>query len=151
MNRENALKLTKIHDCAQEVLSTLHQNYNLVLVTSRDALSSTEEELEWFQIRKFFTLIVTREVASKYHGVRRIPLLPFQEQRKKLYECAIGLLKLNPRNMLSLGDSTGELEPARALGIKTIGILTGFDSKEDMDKTAIPTIPDLTHLLKILD
>jgi phosphoglycolate phosphatase-like HAD superfamily hydrolase len=150
MNRKNALKLTKIHDNAYEVLSTLHSNYNLALVTSRDALAPTEEELKQFKIRKFFTLIITREVAAKYHRVKHLPLLPFQEQRKKLYECAIGLIKLNPKNMLSLGDSTGELEPARALGIKTIGVLTGFDSKEDMDRTSIPTIPDLSYLPKIL-
>ena len=101
MNRENALKLTKIHENAYEVLSTLHSNYSLALVTSRDVLASTEEELKQFKIRKFFTLIITREVAAKYHGVKHIPLLPFQKQRKKLYECAIGLTKLNPQNMLS--------------------------------------------------
>jgi len=149
--RKNALKLTKIHNDAHNVLSVLSKNYKLVLVTSRDTLSSTEEELKWFNIREFFTLIITREVAARYHEVKEIPLLPFQEQRKKLYECAIGLTKIDFGDMLCIGDSVGELEPAKKLGIKTIGVLTGFSSKEDMEKASISTIQDLTHLVKILD
>lgn len=149
MKRE-ALKLTKIHNEAHSVLSTLSKKYKLVLVTSRSGLSSTEEELEWFKIRKFFALIVTREVAARYHGVKDIPLLPFQEQRKKLYECAIGLTKMDPEDMLCIGDSVGELEPAKKLGIETIGVLTGFSSKEDMESASISTIQNLTQLVKIL-
>lgn len=147
--RENALKFTKINDGAHRVLSTLSKKYKLVLVTSRDVLSSTEEELEWFNIRAFFTLIVTREVAAKYFGVKDIPLLPFQQQRTKLYECAIGLTGIDPEEMLCVADAVSEIEPAKNLGIRTIGVLTGFSSKEDMKNASIPTIEDITELLKI--
>jgi ribonucleotide monophosphatase NagD (HAD superfamily) len=95
-------------------------------------------------------LIVTREVAAKYHGVREIPLLPFEEQRKKLYECVIGLMKMDAKDMLCVGDSVWELMPAKRLGIKTIGVLTGFSNKEDMEKASIPTIQALSQLFKIL-
>jgi len=149
--RKNALKLTKIHNEAYNVLSILSKKYKLVLVTSRDTLSSTKEELKWFNIRKFFTLIITREVAARYHEVKDIPLLPFQKQRKKLYECAIGLTRIDSGDMLCIGDSVGELEPAKKLGMKTIGVLTGFSSKEDMEKASISTIPNLTRLVRILD
>jgi len=149
--KRGALNLTKIHNGAYDALSTLSEKYKLVLVTSRSDLSSTEEELEWFNIRKFFALIVTREVAAKYHRVKDIPLLPFQDQRKKLYECAIGLTKIDPEDMLCIGDSVGELEPAKKLGIKTMGVLTGFSSKEDMESASISTIQDLTQLVKILN
>jgi phosphoglycolate phosphatase-like HAD superfamily hydrolase len=50
-----------------------------------------------------------------------------------------------------MGDSVGELEPAKKLGITTIGVLTGFSSKEDMKNASISTIQDLTQLVKILD
>ena len=146
-----AIGLTRIYNGAHNALSTLSKRFRLVIVTFRDALSCTEEEIECFKIRKFFDFVVTREVAAEYHGVRRIPLLPFQEQRKKLYECAIGLMKIDPGDMLCIGDSVGELEPARKLGIKTIGVLTGFSSKEDMEEASISTIRDITHLVKILD
>jgi phosphoglycolate phosphatase len=149
--RENALRLTKIYNKAYDVLSTLSKKYKLAIVTSRNTLSSTEEELEWFNIRKFFTLIVTREVAATYYEVKGIPLLPFQEQRKKLCKCAIGLMKTDPGDILCIGDSVGELEPAKKLGIKTIGVLTGFSSKEDMENASISTIQDLTQLVKILN
>jgi phosphoglycolate phosphatase-like HAD superfamily hydrolase len=151
VKRENALSLTKIHIDAYNVLSILSKKYKLILVTSRDDLSSTEEELRWFNIRNFFTLIVTREVAAKYHGVKDIPLLPFQEQRTKLYECTIALSKIDSSEMLCVGDSVGEIEPAKKLGIKTIGVLTGFSSKEDMENVSIATIPNLTQLIKILE
>jgi len=150
-DRENALKFTKIYADAYDVLSTLSKKYKLVLVTSRYTLSSTEEELGWFNIKTFFTLIVTREVAAKYYGVKDIPLLPFQEQRTKLYECAIGLTKINPSEMLCVGDAVSEIEPAKRLGIKTIGVLTGFSTKKDMENASISTIQDLTELIKILE
>jgi len=53
--------------------------------------------------------------------------------------------------MLCIGDSVGELEPAKKLGIKTIGVLTGFSSKKDMKSASIPTIQNLTQLIKILN
>ncbi len=149
MKRE-AVNLTKIHEGARSLLSTLSQKYRLVLVTSRDTLSSTEEELERFDIRRPFSLIVTREVAARYYGVKDLPLLPFQKQRRKLYECIIGLTRMNPEGMLCIGDSVGELEPAKELGIETIGVLTGFSNKEDFERASIPAISDLTELVKIL-
>jgi len=149
--RKNALNLTKIHNGAYDVLSYLSNRYKLILVTSRRMLSSTEEELKWFKIRRLFSLIVTREVAARYHGVDDIPLLPFQEQRTKLYECVIGLTKIDPEDMVCVGDSLGELEPAKKLGMKTIGVLTGFSSREDMENASIFAIQDITQLVGILN
>jgi len=149
--RENALNLTKIHSGAFNVLSSLSKKYKLVLVTSRNSLSPTEEELEWFNIRAFFTLIVTREVAARHYGVKDIPLLPFQEQRTKLYKCAIELARTDPEEMLCVADAVSEIEPAKKLGIRTIGVLTGFSSKEDMEKASVPTIKDLSELVKTLN
>jgi len=146
-----AFSLTKIHNGVYDVLSSLSKRYKLVIVTSRDTISSTKEELEILGVRKFFALIITRESAARYHGVKEIPLLPFQEQRKKLYESVIGLMKIDPKDMLCVGDSVSELRPAKELGINTIGVLTGFSSKEDMEKASIPTISDLNQLLKILN
>jgi phosphoglycolate phosphatase-like HAD superfamily hydrolase len=149
-DRENALDFTKIHADAYDVLSTLYKKYKLVLVTSRNILKSTEEELEWFNIKAFFTLIVTREVAANYYGVKDIPLLPFQEQRTKLYKCAIGLTRIDPEEMLCVADAVSEIEPAKKLGIKTVGVLTGFSSKKDMENASIPTVKHLAELAKIL-
>jgi len=150
-NRENALSLTKIHNGASDVLSTLSKKYKLALVTSRDILSSTEEELNWFGIREFFTLLVTREVAARHYGVREIPLFPFEEQRTKLYRCAIALIGMNPNEMLCVGDAVGEIMPAKKLGINVIGVLTGFSSKEDMEKASIQTIDHIDELFKVLN
>jgi phosphoglycolate phosphatase-like HAD superfamily hydrolase len=146
-----AFSLTRIHAGAYSTLSKLSKRYELVVATSREDLSSTEKELKQFNIQRFFSLIITREVAARYHGVKDIPLVPFKEQRTKLYECTIGLTKTHPNNMLCVGDSVSELQPAKKLGIKTIGVLTGFSSKEDMKNASIPTIQNLTELTKILN
>ena len=148
--KKEASRLTRIHSGAYEVLSALYGKYKLVVVTSRDTLSSAEEDLERFNVRKFFSLIVTREVAAKFYGIEEIPLLPFQEQRTKLYECAIGLTQISPEDMLCIGDSVSELEPAQKLRMKTIGVLTGFSSKENMQTSHIATIQDITQLMRIL-
>ena len=147
---ENALGLTRLHDGAYEVLASLSDRYRLVLVTSRGSLASVKKELEWFGIRKFFGVVVTREVAARFHGVIEIPLLPFREQRMRLYECVAGLTGIRPKDMLCVGDSVGELEPAKRLGIKTIGVLCGLSSKEELEKAGILIIKNITQLIKIL-
>jgi FMN phosphatase YigB (HAD superfamily) len=149
MKRE-AVDLTKMRKGAYCVLSALSRKFKLVLVTSRSALLSTEEELKRFNIRKFFTEIVTREVAARYHGEEEMPLLPFQKQRRKLYECVVGLTKIAPKDMLCVGDSVEELEPAKTLGMRTIGVLGGMGSKADMERASIQTIEDLPTLLRLL-
>jgi phosphoglycolate phosphatase-like HAD superfamily hydrolase len=149
-DRENALRFTKIQTDAYNALSTLSEKFKLILVTSRNILSSTEEELGWFNIREFFTLIVTREVAARYYGIKDIPLLPFREQRTKLFKCAIGLTNIDPKEMLCVGDAVSEIEPAKNLGIRAIGVLTGFSSKEDMENASISTVKDLAELVKTL-
>jgi phosphoglycolate phosphatase-like HAD superfamily hydrolase len=150
-DRENALNLTTIHPGTYNALAVLSRKYKLVLVTSRNTLSSTEEELRWFNIREFFTLIVTREVAAKFYGIKEIPLLPFQEQRTKLYKCAVELTRIDPGDMLCVGDAVGEIDPARKLGIRVIGVLTGFSSKEDMESASISTVKDIAELAKTLN
>jgi phosphoglycolate phosphatase-like HAD superfamily hydrolase len=79
-----------------------------------------------------------------------MPLLPFEEQRKKLYECVIGLMKMDSKDMLCLVDSVWELLPAKKLGVKTIGVLTGFSNKEDMKKASIArALPSRLRILSI--
>jgi len=151
ITRENALNRTKVHNKAPDVLSTLSKKYRLGLVTSRDNLASTEEELNWFKIRQHFALIVTREVAARHYRLGQIPLLPFEEQRTKLYQCAIALLGMNPNEILCIGDAVGEIMPAKQLGINVIGVLTGFSSKQDMQKASIQTINHISELVQILN
>jgi phosphoglycolate phosphatase-like HAD superfamily hydrolase len=60
------------------------------------------------------------------------------------------MTKLDPKAMFFVGDSLGELEPAKKLQIEAIGVLTGFSSKEEMEKAGISTIRDITQLPRIL-
>ncbi len=148
--RRNVLNLTKIDASTYDALSVLSKKYVLVLVTSRNNRSSTEDELEWFNIKAFFELIVTREVAAKHHSMKDLPLLPFEEQRTKLYQTAIDLTGIDPEEMVCVGDAVGEIEPGKRFGMRAIGVLTGFSSREDMEKASIPTAKDLTEVVRIL-
>ena len=148
--KENVQNLTRIHKGAADALASLSQKYELVLVTSRGNLSRVVEELEWFKIRRYFTLIVTRDIAAKYYKVEVIPLLPFQEQRRKLYEYVIGVMKSDPNNLVCIGDSVGELEPAKKLGMTAIGVLTGISGKKDLGRVSDFTIRDITQVNDVL-
>ena len=114
-------------------------------------VAEVEEELEWFKIKSYFTMIVTREVAAKYHRIKYIPLLPFQEQRRKLYECVVGLTKFDPRNILCIGDSVEELAPARKMQMTTIGVLTGFSNKKELEKVTDFLIDDINQFSGIIN
>lgn len=148
--RTNFKKLTKLLPRVAEVLNGFTQRYQLILVTSRNSLSLVEEELEWFKLKHLFSLIVTREVAAKFYEVEEIPILPFQEQRTQLYDCVLELTQLNPREILCVGDSVDELEPAKRLHMITIGVLTGLSTKEELEKTADYVVHDLREIPPIL-
>jgi len=142
-DQTNVKNFTKLLPGVAEVLNSLTQHYQLILVTSINSLSLVEEELEWFKLKHFFSLIVTREVAAKFYEVEEIPILPFQEQRTQLYGCVLELTQLNPREILCVGDSIDELEPAKRLHMITIGVLTGRGTKEELEKTADYVVHDL--------
>ena len=149
-DRTNAKKFTKLLPGVADVLTRLTQRYHLILVTSRNALSLVEKELELFKLKRFFSLIVTREVAAKFYEVEEIPILPFQEQRTQLYRCVLALTQINPREILCVGDSIDELEPAKRLHMVTIGVLTGISTKGELEKTADYVVHDLREIPPIL-
>lgn len=151
INMRNAVDLTRMHSGAHAALAHLSQKHKLILVTSRNRLSSVEKELQCFAIKRFFSLIVTREVAARYHEVEKIDLFPFQPQRTKLYECVIGLTQTDPDQMVCVGDSADEVEPARRMQMTAVGVLTGISSREDLEPVSDYVIQDITYIHEILD
>ena len=76
-------------------------------------LTMTLSNIGLLGIKGFFDQIVTREVAAKHFGLPSLPFLPFHEQRKKLYECALSMAACHPSEGLVVGDMASELKPAK--------------------------------------
>ena len=85
-----------------------------------------------------------------YHRVEDIPLVPFQDQRMKLYQCVIGLTKIDPKDLVCIGDSVGELEPAKRMRMTTIGVLTGISSRQDLEEVSDSVVHDITQVSQVI-
>lgn len=55
-------------------------------------------------------------------------------------------MKLAPDRIAMVGDSTHDLEAGRRAGMRTIGVLTGLASAEDLARLADLVLPDIGHI-----
>jgi phosphoglycolate phosphatase len=58
---------------------------------------------------------------------------------------------LTPDKILMVGDSSHDIVAGRALGCLTCGVLTGLATQIDLEKIADFVLPDISHLLKVLE
>lgn len=143
--------LSVLRPGAKSTLRALFGRYKLLCVTSRETLAEVESELEFLTLGKLFDNIVTREVAAKHFGLRSLPFVPFQEQRRKLYECALEMSGCHPNEVLVVGDMASELGPAKEMGITTVGLLTDKGKEADLRDVSDHLIPRIAHLRLFLD
>jgi len=137
--------------CTKSALEALSQTYKLFCVTSRESLAEVKLELDFLGLEKSFDYIVTREVAAKHFRLHSLSFTPFQEQRRKLYECALAMADYHPNQVLVVGDMASELEPAKGMGMTTIGLLTEKGKETELRKVSDHLIPNITHLKTILE
>jgi FMN phosphatase YigB (HAD superfamily) len=104
----------------KSTLRALSGRFKLFIVTSRETLAEVETELEFLGFGGFFDHIVTREVAAKHFGLSAIPFLPFEKQRKMLYECALVIADCPRDQVLVVGNMASELKPAKEIGMVTV-------------------------------
>lgn len=130
----------------KSTLKALYREYTLFCVTSRKTAAEVLSELEFLGLDGLFTQVVTREVAANHFGLASLPFLPFEKQRKSLYECALALAKCNPEDAIAIGDMVKELKPAKELGILTVGILAEKARESGLRKVADYVIPSIKHL-----
>lgn len=101
------------------------------LITSRQAIEQTRQEIHRFGLHQCFERIFTRGDLAQVEGKERIPLFPFLPHRRRLIQLALQDVK-SEGDVWVVGDSAGELEAAKNLGFVTIGVLTGFGTTEDL-------------------
>jgi len=141
---------SKVRRGVKSTLRALRKNQILFCVTSRETLAEVREELEFFRLDGFFSYIVTRDVATKHFGLETIPFFPFHEQRRKLYECALALAECRPSDVVAIGDMGRELEPARELGITTIGLITYRTRMNALQKASDYLISRVNQVQKVI-
>jgi phosphoglycolate phosphatase-like HAD superfamily hydrolase len=143
-------QLTILREGTKSTLEKLSLEYTLFCVTSRESIAEVITELDFLGLEGLFNRIVTREVAAKHFGLSALPFLPFHEQRKKLYECALALANCGPEDAIVVGDMASEMKPAKELGILTVGLLTEKAKESGLSKVADYLIPNIRHLPSVL-
>jgi phosphoglycolate phosphatase-like HAD superfamily hydrolase len=142
-------RLSILRRGTKSTLKALSRRLTLFCVTSRETLAEVEMELEFLGLGKFFEQIVTREVAAKRFGLRSIPFLPFEQQRKMLYECALVIADCPCDQVLVIGDMASELKPAKEIGMATVGLITDKGKQADLRKVSDELIPNIAQLKRI--
>jgi len=143
-------RMSVIRKGAEATLETLSKKYTLVCVTSRETLAEVLQELKFLRINRFFKHVVTLDVAAKNFGLASIPFHPFNDQRRKLYECALGKARCSPNSAVAIGDMERELKPAKELGIATIGLLTNEARKKELSEASDLLISSINQLPRVL-
>jgi phosphoglycolate phosphatase-like HAD superfamily hydrolase/DNA-binding transcriptional ArsR family regulator len=143
-------RFSVLREGVESTLKSLSKRNTLMCVTSRETLAEVIKELKFFGIGELFQHIVTRDVTAKHFGLASLPLFPYHEQRKKLYQCALAVARSRSENAVAIGDSAGELKPARELGIATVGLITYEARRSELQRASDFLISSVTQLRKII-
>ncbi|MFX1342185.1 MAG: HAD family hydrolase [Promethearchaeota archaeon] len=119
------------------------------LITSRQAIDQTRQEVHRFGLHKCFEKIFTRGDLAQAEGKDRIPLFPFLPHRRRLIQLALQDVK-SEGDVWIVGDSVGELEAAQNLGFVTIGVLTGFGTTEDLKPFASHILNSIAEIEQLI-
>ncbi len=118
---------------ALEKLRTMTKTMRLI--TSRRHIDTTQKEVRRLGLDRLFESVFTRGDLARAEGVDKIPLLPFVPHRRRLIHLALQGLD-HQGDVWVAGDTPGELKAAKDLGFTTIGVLTGFAGREDLEPFA---------------
>ena len=127
-------------DCIVENLSSNGLKIGLVTSTQRKYLETKMQPLKNGGVDTLFEAIITSDDVEKRKPAPD-PLLACAQQ-----------LDMKPENCVYIGDTTTDIKAGKAAGMRTIGVLTGFDEYEALE-TEKPDaiIKDVQNLLKVIE
>lgn len=105
------------------------------IITSRREIHETRKEVHAFGLDNIFDVVLTRGDLAQVEGVEEVPLYPFIEHRQRLIQLALDGLD-HQGVVWVLGDSPAELEAVKNLGFVSVGVLTGFADRKDLEPFA---------------
>ncbi len=134
-----------------DVLETVRPKLkSMRLITSRGRIRETRLEVRYFGVEHIFDRVLTRGDLALAEGVEKIPLYPFLPHRQRLIKLALSDLK-NYNKVWILGDTSRELEAGKGLGFETIGVLSGFAKREDLEPFADHILDSAADLDQVID
>lgn len=122
----------------------------LRLITSRAKVEETRQEVQAFGLDKIFNHhVYTRGDLALLEGIDEFPLYPFDAHRQRLIQLAISDIE-NPDQVWIVGDSPEEMKAAKGLDYITVGVLTGFFTKQDLEPFADYILDSVANISKLL-
>jgi len=123
-----------------ENLSSSGLKIGLVTSTQRQYLETKMQPLKNAGVDTLFEAIITSDDVEK-RKPSPDPLITCAQQ-----------LDIKPGNCVYVGDTTTDIKAGKAAGMRTIGVLTGFDEYETLEKESPDAIVEsVRYLLEVID
>jgi len=123
-----------------ENLSSSGLKIGLVTSTQRQYLETKMQPLKNAGVDTLFEAIITSDDVEKRKPAPD-PLVTCAQQ-----------LDMKPGNCVYVGDTTTDIKAGKAAGMRTIGVLTGFDEYETLEKESPDAIVEnVRYLLEVID
>ena len=123
-----------------ESLSSNGLKIGLVTSTQRQYLETKMQPLKNAGVDTLFEAIITSDDVEKRKPAPD-PLVTCAQQ-----------LDMKPGNCVYVGDTTTDIKAGKAAGMRTIGVLTGFDEYETLQKESPDAIVEnVRYLLEVID
>jgi len=135
------LELIRGADTILQNISASIPKIGLVTSTQRQYLKNKMQPLKSAGVDKLFEVIITSDdVANR------------KPDPDPLIECA-KRLDVNPGKCVYVGDTRTDMQTGKAAGMRTVGVLTGFDDYESLNKETpdaiIDSVRNLTEVIAV--
>ena len=135
------IELIRGADTILQNISASIPKIGLVTSTQRQYLKNKMQPLKSAGVDKLFEVIITSDdVANR------------KPDPNPLIECA-KRLDVNPGKCVYVGDTRTDMQAGKAAGMRTVGVLTGFDDYESLNKETpdaiIDSVRNLTEVIAV--
>jgi phosphoglycolate phosphatase len=117
------LAYDRLQDGVVEVLNRLFGKYELILVTLRTSPDQLRKELQYFNLEKYFTAVLTSPAERSPRWAIKVSLIK---------DCLDGKTL---DNGVVIGDTETDILAGRELGFTTIAVLNGIRTHEILSET----------------
>ncbi len=136
--RQRSLKMTKLLPNAKEAIELACSFARLGIVTTKTGKYS-KEILEYLDVMKYFETLVGREDVL------------YPKPHKEPIEKALALMAASKKGCWMIGDTKLDLLSAQNASVNSIGVLSGYGTKEELQKyTSIVKDDSLSAVLLLI-
>lgn len=132
----SGLKMCRLYDGIKDLLKELNERGFTVAVATSKPEIFTLEILKNLGVDRYFTVIAGAELRGD------------RTDKPAVIKYALGRLKIAPNEAIMIGDRRHDVEGAHAFGMRCIGVLWGFGSREEMTECGADIICDGVNALK---